>query len=24
VGTYHLKCFAHAPTMTANILVLPR
>jgi plastocyanin len=23
-GTYHLKCFAHAPTMTANILVLPR
>jgi plastocyanin len=24
MGTYHLKCFAHAPTMTANILVLPR
>jgi plastocyanin len=24
VGTYQLKCFAHAPTMTANILVLPR
>jgi plastocyanin len=23
-GTYHLKCFAHAPTMTATILVLPR
>jgi plastocyanin len=23
-GTYHLKCFAHAPTMTANILVQPR
>ena len=23
-GTYQLKCFAHAPTMTANILVLPR
>jgi plastocyanin len=23
-GTYHLKCFVHAPTMTANILVLPR
>jgi plastocyanin len=24
IGTYHLMCFAHAPTMTANILVLPR
>jgi plastocyanin len=24
VGSYQLKCFAHAPTMTANILVLPR
>jgi plastocyanin len=24
VGTYQLSCFAHAPTMTANILVLPR
>ena len=24
MGTYQLKCFAHAPTMTANILVLPR
>jgi plastocyanin len=23
-GTYHLKCFAHAPTMTANILELTR
>jgi plastocyanin len=23
-GTYLLKCFAHAPTMTASILVLPR
>jgi len=23
-GTYQLKCFAHAPSMTANILVLPR
>jgi hypothetical protein len=23
-GTYHLKCFAHARTMTATILVLPR
>jgi hypothetical protein len=23
-GTYHLKCFVHAPTMTATILVLPR
>jgi plastocyanin len=23
-GTYHLKCFAHAPTMTATILVQPR
>jgi plastocyanin len=22
-GTYQLKCFAHAPSMTANILVLP-
>lgn len=24
VGTYHLSCLTHAPTMTANILVLPR
>jgi plastocyanin len=24
MGTYQLRCFAHAPTMTANILVLPR
>ena len=24
VGTYQLRCFAHAPTMTAHILVLPR
>jgi plastocyanin len=24
VGTYQLKCFAHAPTMTANMLVVPR
>jgi plastocyanin len=24
MGTYQLKCFAHAPSMTANILVLPR
>ena len=23
-GTYQLKCFAHAPSMTASILVLPR
>ena len=23
-GAYHLKCFAHAPTMTATILVQPR
>jgi plastocyanin len=23
-GIYQLKCFAHAPTMTANILVMPR
>jgi plastocyanin len=23
-GTYQLKCFAHAPSMTANILVLSR
>jgi plastocyanin len=23
-GTYQLKCSVHAPTMTANILVLPR
>ena len=23
-GPYQLKCFAHAPTMTATILVLPR
>lgn len=24
VGTYQLRCFTHTPTMTANILVLPR
>jgi plastocyanin len=24
LGSYQLKCFAHAPSMTANILVLPR
>jgi plastocyanin len=24
MGTYQLKCFTHAPSMTANILVLPR
>ena len=24
VGTYHLSCSIHAPTMTASILVLPR
>ena len=24
VGTYQLSCETHAPTMTANILVLPR
>jgi plastocyanin len=24
VGTYHLRCFTHAPTMTVSILVLPR
>jgi plastocyanin len=23
MGTYQLKCLAHAPSMTANILVLP-
>lgn len=24
VGTYQLRCFTHTPTMTANLLVLPR
>jgi hypothetical protein len=24
VGTYHLSCFTHAPTMTASIQVLPQ
>ena len=23
-GTHHPKCFAHTPTITANVLVLPR
>lgn len=23
IGTYHLNCSTHAPTMTMNILVLP-